>query len=135
MRVLTIGTFDILHWGHLDFLDECLKLGKLTVGVNSDEFVATFKEPPIMSDEERMYAIARLGLDVVINTSNGKDLVDAIHPDILAVGSDWARKDYLSQIGVTQDWLDERHIILAYVPYVQVTPISTSEIKRRVRER
>ena len=41
-------------------------------------------------------------------------------------------KDYLDQIGVTQDWLDEQHIILAWVPYIQKLPISTSAIRRRV---
>lgn len=135
-RVLTIGTFDLLHWGHIDFLDQCADLGDLTVGVNSDEFVVQFKpEAPIMTQEERMYTVERLGFDVILNESSGRQLIERLNPDILAVGSDWARKDYLKQIDVTQDWLDERHIILAYVPYVQKMSISSSEIKRRIRER
>lgn len=134
-RVLTIGTFDILHWGHIDFLRECKKLGSVTVGINSDVFVETFKSKPIMSLNERVKGISSLGLKTVINSTPGRLLIDLVKPDILAVGSDWARKDYLAQIGVSQDWLDERHIILAYIPYVQKLPISTTEIKRRIRER
>jgi bifunctional ADP-heptose synthase (sugar kinase/adenylyltransferase) len=86
-----------------------------------------------MSEIERMHSISRLGYEVSMNESAGRELIDEFQPDILTVGSDWARKDYLSQIDVTQDWLDERHIILAYIPYVQTLPISSSEIKRRVR--
>lgn len=133
MIVLTLGTFDILHFGHIEFLKRCEELGEVMVGVNSDSFVRTFKAQPIMSEIERMHSISRLGYEVSMNESAGRELIDEFQPDILTVGSDWARKDYLSQIDVTQDWLDERHIILAYIPYVQTLPISSSEIKRRVR--
>lgn len=134
MKVLTIGTFDILHWGHIDFLKRCAELGDLTVGVNSDTFVASFKsESPIMSLKERTHAVKTIGYDTEFNGTAGKNLINRLRPDILAVGSDWARKDYLKQIDVTQDWLDEHNIILAYVPYVQLLPISSTEIKRRIR--
>lgn len=132
-KVLTIGTFDILHWGHLAFLRQCARLGtELIVGVNSDRFVARFKPPPVMTQDERVHALAQLGYTVRLNDGPGRELIGSILPDVLAAGSDWARKDYHAQIGVTQDWLDERKIILAYVPYVQDMPVSTSEIRRRV---
>lgn len=134
-NVLTIGTWDIPHWGHIDFLNQCATLGAVTVGVNSDEFAGSFKEQPIMSEEERMYAITQLGYAAILNQSAGRELIETVAPDVLAVGTDWARKDYLKQIDVTQDWLDEHRIILAYIPYLQRFPISSSEIKRRVRER
>ncbi len=35
------------------------------------------------------------------------------------IGSDWARKDYISQLGVTQDWLDDRGIGICYLPYTK----------------
>lgn len=134
--VLTIGTFDVLHFGHVDFLRQCERLGtSLAVGVNSDEFTATFKDAPIMTQDERLHAVGQLGYPVHLNTSRGRELIDAVKPDVLAVGSDWARRDYLAQIDVTQTWLDLRKIITAYVPYVQMHSISTSEIKARMRER
>ena len=135
-RVLTIGTFDILHFGHVAFLRQCEKLGtELVVGVNSDEFVQSFKPAPIMTEDERLHAIRQFGYCAKLNISAGRDLIAAVRPDVLAIGSDYARKDYYAQIDVTQDWLDERKITLAYIPYVQALPISTSEIRRRIRER
>lgn len=134
-RVLTIGTFDILHFGHIAFLGQCARLGsELLVGVNSDRFVLEFKPATIMNETERIHSLQQLGYRTLFNDGPGRDLIEQYHPDVLAIGSDWARKDYLAQIGVTQDWLDERKIILAYVPYVQKMPISTTEIRQRVRE-
>lgn len=137
MRYLTIGTFDVLHWGHLEFLYKCADLsrGDLVIGLNSDKFVEKFKgERPVMSYKEREHALKVAGYAIVReNRSAGKRLIERFKPDVIYVGSDWARKYYLGQIGVTQDWLDKRNITVAYVPYVQTMPISTSEIKRRIR--
>jgi cytidyltransferase-like protein len=131
--VLTIGTFDILHFGHVGFLYQCARLGtELLVGVNTDRFVKEFKPAPVMTQDERGHALRQLGHTVHLNDGPGRGLTEVTAPDVLAIGSDWARKDYLAQIGVTQDWLDERRIVLAYVPYVQDMPVSTSEIRRRV---
>jgi cytidyltransferase-like protein len=135
-RVLTIGTFDILHFGHVAFLIQCARLGtELLAGVNTDAFAGKFKAAPVMSEEERVHSLRQLGYRTLLNDGPGRDLIEQAGPDVLAIGSDWARKDYLAQVDVDQDWLDERKIILAYVPYVQAMPISTTEIRRRVRER
>jgi glycerol-3-phosphate cytidylyltransferase len=133
--VLTIGTFDLLHFGHVAFLKQCRRLGTgLYVGVNTDRFAEEFKRRPVMSQEERMHALQLLGYETWLNDSAGRDLIGRLRPDVLAVGSDWARKDYYAQIDCSRQWLDQHRIILAYVPYVQHMPISTSEIRRRVVE-
>jgi glycerol-3-phosphate cytidylyltransferase len=135
-RVLTIGTFDLLHFGQVDFLRAAVRLGtELTVGVNSDDFTERFKRRPVMSQDERLYAVGQLGYAAVLNDSAGRELIESRAPDVLAVGSDWARKDYCAQIDCTHEWLDEHQITLAYVPYVQHAPVSTSEILRRIAER
>lgn len=136
-RVLTIGTFDILHYGHIAFLRQAARLGtELHTGINTDRFVQQFKPAPVMGEAERVHALRQLGYRTHLNDGPGRDLIDALRPDVLAIGSDWARKDYLAQIGATQDWLDGRNITLAYVPYVQGgMPISTTEIRRRITER
>lgn len=134
--VLTIGTFDVLHFGHVAFLRQCARLGTdLVVGVNTDRFVTEFKPPAVMDQAERVHALRQLGYAARLNDGPGRDLIADVRPDVLAIGSDWARKDYLAQVGVDQDWLDERKVILAYVPYVQDMPISTTEIRRRITER
>lgn len=131
--VLTIGTFDVLHFGHVAFLRQCERLGtQLIVGVNSDAFTMKFKGRPVMTNGERRWALEQLGYETRLNNSAGRDLIEAERPDVLAVGSDWARKDYRAQIDLTQDELDSRLIILAYVPYVQQHAISTTEIRRRI---
>lgn len=140
MRVLTIGTFDLLHFGHIAFLRECKKLAggdPVTVGVNTDRFAATFKPAPILTEDERMFAVDQAGYDTALNDGPGLDLIGETRqgaPMILAIGSDWAPpRDYLTQIGATQAQLDQWRITLAYIPY-QLTPypVSSSSIRARI---
>lgn len=131
MILLTIGTFDIPHAGHAAFLRKCEQFAdQVIVGVNTDEFVAQFKHaPPLYRTAERLALISELGYPVVRNESAGRDLIEQVEPDVLAIGSDWARKDYYAQVDVDQDFLDSMGIVMVYIPY---TPnISTSAIKAR----
>jgi cytidyltransferase-like protein len=133
--VYTGGTFDLPHAGHVAFLQECAKLGKVVVSLNTDEFIRAYKgKPPIMTYEERAGVIREFKCvhDVIMNIggADSKPAIDLIDPDIIAIGSDWARKDYYKQMGFTQDWLDERDTMLVYIPYTE--GISTTELKRRL---
>lgn len=132
MTLLTVGTFDLLHLGHLNLLSRCREITPdVIVGLNSDEFVKTYKgSSPILNYSERAKTLEYLGFPVLKNSSAGQHLISEVKPDILAIGTDWARKDYLKQIDVTQDWLDENNISLIYIPYYQ--GLSSTEIKRRV---
>ena len=56
---------------------------------------------------------------------------ELVNPDYIVVGSDWANKDYYSQMNFTQEWLDERNIGLIYIPYSK--DISSSQIKNRIK--
>jgi len=132
-EVLTIGSFDSVHAGHAHLFRFCEQLGNVTVGVNSDEFIKKYKgNETLYTYEERADIIRRLGYNVVKNTSAGLQLIDEVNPDFLVIGSDWLRKDYLAQIDVTPDFLDDHGISLVYTPYFK--GISTSDIKRRVHE-
>lgn len=131
-KVLTIGSFDVPHFGHAYLFKECERYGNLTVGVNSDEFIEQYKgQRPIYEYEERTKLIRMLGYEVVKNTSAGRELVDLVQPDVLVIGGDWARKDYYSQIDVTPDYMDENEITMIYVP--RMGTVSTSDIKERLR--
>ena len=131
--VLTIGTFDMLHFGHVDFLRQAAALGDtLHVGVNTSRFAATFKPAPVMTDEERCYAIRQLGYDTWGNDGPGAELIKALKPQVLAIGSDWAARDYPGQLGMTWGELEGLRVTVAFVPYVQFAAISSSEIRRRV---
>lgn len=130
--MLTIGTFDVFHEGHRNLLRRCRKLagdGRVIVGVNSDEFCATYK-PQI----EQRYGLRRDGVadcpyvdEVVANMDAGRNLIRQVRPDWLVVGSDWATKDFLKQIDVTEEWLGERGIDLLFFPYT--TGISSTLIR------
>lgn len=138
LKVYTGGTFDLLHSGHVAFLKRCAELGSVTVSLNTDEFIAEYKgKPPVMTYQERRDVL--LGcrhVDAVIPNYGGTDSrlsIEAVNPNIIVVGSDWARRDYYAQMGFTQDWLDERGIALMYVPYT--AGISSTDIKGRLRSR
>lgn len=132
-RVLTIGSFSVPHIGHAAYLRACEAFGEVTVGVNSDAFINTYKgsEAPFNQDE-RMTLIRSLGYRVLLNDGPGRELIYDEHPNILSIGSDWARKDYLHQIDMTQDELDELMISVAYIP-MRPLGISSSEVQRRCR--
>lgn len=138
LRIYTGGTFDLPHAGHINFLRRCAELGKVTVALNTDEFIEKYKgKPPVMSYYERFQVISELrSVEQVVPNWGDEDssvVIEDIMPDIVAIGSDWARKDYYSQMGFTQDWLDERKISLLYIPYTQ--GVSSTELKRRIAGR
>ena len=136
LKVYTGGTFDLLHSGHVNFLKRCSEIGEVTVALNTDEFIETYKgKAPIMSFEERQAVL--LGLRYVENVvanvggTDSRISIDSVSPDIVAIGSDWARRDYYKQMMFDQDWLDERGISLLYIPYTK--GISTTNIKGRMK--
>lgn len=132
MKSLTIGTFDLVHAGHAYLFQECERFSdEVIVGVNSDEFVAEYKgKKPLFDYEERAGIIEGLGYTVLKNSSAGRELIEQVQPDLLVIGSDWARKDYYAQIDVDQDFMDKNGIRMLYVP--RMTNLSTTSIKQRV---
>ena len=135
LTIYTGGTFDLLHSGHVKFLNRCADLGSVVVALNTDEFIEAYKgKPPIMSYAEREAVLMGLRsvFDVVPNAggADSRISIDGVSPDIVAIGSDWARKDYYKQMMFDQEWLDERGIGLLYIPYT--SGISTTIIKGRM---
>lgn len=138
MKLYTGGTFDLFHRGHVEFLKACHKVagmgGRVIVGLNTDEFVASYKQPTVMTYDERADVLrgCRWVYDVIPNVggADSREAIESVQPDCVAIGSDWARKDYYGQMGFDQDWLDARGIVLAYVPYTG--GISSSVIRERL---
>lgn len=132
--VYTGGTFDILHIGHILFLQKCNELGDVVVALNTDDFIERYKgKKPIFRYEERMKHLLDSGLvkKVIPNeqAEDSKPTILNVKPDVIVIGSDWATKDYYKQMNFTQDWLDDNDIALMYVPYYKY--ISSSVIKKR----
>jgi D-beta-D-heptose 7-phosphate kinase/D-beta-D-heptose 1-phosphate adenosyltransferase len=94
--VFTNGVFDLLHVGHLRYLQQARGLGDaLIVGLNSDRSVRAIKGPdrPITSEAERAEVLEALDcVDgvVIFDEATPHDLIAAIQPDILVKGADWA---------------------------------------------
>ena len=133
--VYTGGTFDLYHAGHARFLARCAELGDVTVSLNTDDFIEAYKgKPPVISFADRAEVLlSTRHVAEVIPNSGGADsriAIEQVMPDIIAIGTDWARRDYYKQMGFDQDWLDDRGIALIYIPYTQ--GISSTAVKERV---
>ena len=94
--VFTNGVFDLLHPGHLRYLQHARTLGDaLIVGVNSDRSVRAIKDPdrPINPEQERAEVLAALAcVDgvVIFDEDTPYDVIAALQPDVLVKGADWA---------------------------------------------
>ena len=94
--VFTNGVFDLLHRGHVEYLEESRALGqRLVVGVNSDASVRRLKGPrrPIVPEGERAELLAALecvDLVAIFDEDTPERIIREVAPDVLAKGGDWA---------------------------------------------
>jgi glycerol-3-phosphate cytidylyltransferase len=107
----------------------------VVVSLNTDEFIEEYKgKPPVISyADRRAVLLACRYVNEVIPNTGGADstiAIESVMPDIIAIGTDWARRDYYKQMGFDQDWLDDRGIALIYIPYTQ--GISSTAVKERI---
>ena len=97
--VFTNGCFDLLHIGHVRYLQEARQLGDcLVVAVNSDSSVRQIKEPgrPIMPEDQRAEVVAALGcVDwvTIFDEPDPLDLIRLLKPDVLVKGTDWSEEE------------------------------------------
>ncbi|MCH8324988.1 MAG: D-glycero-beta-D-manno-heptose 1-phosphate adenylyltransferase [Bacteroidetes bacterium] len=93
--VFTNGCFDIIHAGHIDYLNKAKELGNvLIVGINSDISVKKIKDKnrPIIQEKERTLIVSNLrAVDYVVlfDEETPDNLINKIIPDILVKGADW----------------------------------------------
>ena len=101
--VFTNGCFDILHIGHVKYLNEAKKLGDfLIVGVNSDESIKRLKghDRPINCLEDRMYILNNLKcVDLVVSfdEDDPRELIKIIKPHYHVKGSDYKNKPLIER--------------------------------------
>lgn len=127
MRVLTFGTFDVFHVGHLRILERARALGdRLVVGVSTDALNESKKgRPPVYRQEERVEIIAALRCVDEVFLEESLELkgeyIKQFRADVLVMGDDWrGRFDEFSS--------------LCEVVYLPRTPaISTTEVIERIR--
>ena len=94
--VFTNGVFDLLHPGHVRYLQAARREGDaLIVGINSDRSVRANKGPsrPIMPEHERaevLEALACVDAVVVFDEETPAAIIEALQPDVLVKGADWS---------------------------------------------
>ena len=101
--VFTNGCFDLLHVGHVRYLEKAKTLGDvLIVGVNSDTSVRKLKGPkrPILPEEERVEILSGLGCVDYVTLFTEMDplkLITSLQPDILVKGGDWTKEQIVGR--------------------------------------
>jgi len=130
--VFTNGVFDLLHPGHVRYLQEARALGDaLVVGINSDRSVRAIKGPdrPVNSAQERgevLLALASVDAVTIFDEETPHAIISAVQPDILVKGADWGPDDI-----VGRDIVEARG---GRVERVALSPgYSTSQLIRKIR--
>jgi len=99
--VFTNGCFDILHSGHVLYLQEAISLGDILVlGLNSDSSVKRLKgkHRPINTEHDRaivLSALSSINFIIIFNEDNPYNLIKEISPDVLVKGGDWDINDII----------------------------------------
>lgn len=131
--VFTNGCFDILHIGHIRYLQEAAKLGDLlVVGLNSDASVRRLKgeDRPINSENDRaelLSALAFVSNVVIFEEDTPYKLIEKIQPDILVKGGDYKPDEVIGK-----DIVEARGGKLVLMPFVAGK--STTNIINRIKE-
>lgn len=126
-RIITYGTFDLLHYGHINLLQRARSLGDyLIVAVSTDEFNEIKNKKSFFSYLERKHLLEAVRyVDLVIPESSWDQKINDVknyNVDTFVIGDDWIGKfDYLNEV--------------CDVRYLTRTPeISTTQIKRSLNE-
>ena len=118
--VFTNGCFDILHVGHVRYLQQARQLGDLlVVAVNTDSSVQKLKGPtrPIQNENDRAEILAALScVDFVTHFADDTpyDLIKSLQPDVLVKGGDWPVEKI-----VGHDIVQERGGEVLSLPFVE----------------
>ena len=138
MLVYTVGTFDLLHVGHLALLEYCRTLGdEVAVGVASDEVVSSYKpNVPVVPLEQRMEMLGALRCVDHVRSYHELEYVSAckeLNVDIFVIGEDWgdqphnlAVEEYLKAEG-------KQIIQVSYNPKTSSTKIKQNVIAQTHR--
>ena len=132
--VFTNGCFDILHRGHIDYLEKAKKLGDiLIVGLNSDNSVTKIKgkNRPIVPEDDRASVLSALScVDYVciFDQEIPEELIRKLTPNVLVKGGDWEKENI-----VGRDIVEESGGQVVTIPEVEGK--STQNIIRTIVDR
>lgn len=128
-KILTYGTFDLLHWGHVIFLQQAKELGDyLVVGLSTDEFnTIKHKISYYPYDKRKLMLEALRCVDEVIPENDWHQKPDDIKAhsvDVIVMGSDWKGDEKFEKL--------REHCEIAYIERAHTH--STSKVKTDLKE-
>ena len=129
--VFTNGCFDLLHYGHVDYLSKAASLGDvLLVGLNTDASVSKLKGPhrPLNDEQSRLHIIASLfyvSAVILFDEPTPYELIRIVQPDILVKGGDYKAEDI-----VGYDIVKAKNGEVITLPFV--AGFSTSAIEKKI---
>jgi len=131
--VFTNGCFDLLHAGHVSYLEQARRCGDcLVVGLNSDRSVHALKgdSRPVNSEQDRARVLAALGcVDyiVIFDEDTPRSLISSLLPDILVKGADWPEEQIAGAAEVKAAGGRVERIVFEH-------QVSTSNVIKKIRQ-
>lgn len=130
--VFTNGCFDILHPGHVSYLEKASNMGDvLVVGLNSDRSVRAIKgkKRPVNKENDRAYVLSALSFVdhvTIFDDDTPERLIRKLKPDVLVKGGDWNVSDI-----VGADFVKSRGGRVARIPFLK--GYSTTSLIKKMR--
>ena len=130
--VYTVGTFDLLHVGHLALLEYCNTLGDVAVGVASDSVVNSYKPNiPIIRLAHRIEMLKALSCVSIVRPYYKLEYVTAcieLNPDIFIIGEDWGKDKHNTDVENYLKSQGKEIIKVSYNPQTSSTKIKQTVI-------
>jgi len=135
MVVYTVGTFDLLHVGHLALLEYCATLGNtVAVGVASDEVVKLYKPniPVIPLDQriEMLQALRCVNIAIPYHELDYLTVCKKVKADIFVIGEDWGRKPHNKDVEDYFNAHGKKVVQIKYSPRNSSTKIKLNVITK-----
>ena len=139
MIVYTVGTFDLLHVGHLALLNRCKTLGDVVaVGVASDAVVNRYKpNVPIIPLNQRVEMLKALRCVDIVRPYHELEYVSAckeLNVDIFVIGEDWGNKPYNRDVESYLKAAGKQIVQVLYNPQTSSTKIKQKVIGQTLVE-
>ena len=133
MIVYTVGTFDLLHVGHLALLEYCKTLGDtVAVGIASDDVVHSYKPNiPVIPLDQRLEMVKALGCVDIVRPYFKLEYVSGcreLNADIFVVGEDWGKKPHNIAVEAYLESKGKKIMTVLYNPRTSSTRIKQSAI-------
>jgi glycerol-3-phosphate cytidylyltransferase len=133
MIVYTVGTFDLLHVGHLALLEYCATLGDvLAVGVASDRVVKSYKpNTPVIPLDQRLEMLQALRCVDIVRPYHELEYVSGckiLNADIFVVGEDWGNKTHNVEVESYLESKGKKLIRVLYNPRTSSTRIKQNTV-------